>query len=400
MKNILLLLSMTAIALTLYSCSDDKTTSTDNLIGIVDWEKRITADGPDYGLSIVSSGDGGFVITGSQAASDEVPSDLYLAKFDGDGNLLWEKVFGGARGESGQSVIRCADGGYAVAGLTYSSEAGGADVYLVKTDAGGNLQWEKSFGGENNDIGNDLVETPGGGLAVVGWTASFDVYGSAVYLVRTDAAGEKQWEKYYSTGGPSMGNAVGNRAYGGFVLAGQVTAENASKVYLIGTNQLGLLYWGRTFLDEGSNWIESLSPTTDGGFIMAGWAGGSGAEGYDLSLSKINDDGDRFWQKRFGGNGYDGAYDAIQIFDGGYVVVGFLGSGSEGGPNAYIARTDAGGNLIWELPFGDGLEECRGVIDDSDNDYGSFIIVGITYDADSGDPNIYLARIKEVDGNI
>jgi hypothetical protein len=141
--------------------------------------------------SVWNSSDGGYVVTGSVAVN---AGDLYFAKTDANGNLLWERTFGSAGGDIGYSVQETADHGYIITG---AGNGGGFDhrfnVYLVKTDANGNLQWQKYFGGLSDDKGRSVQQTSDGGYIVVGETASIGSGGFDVYLIKTDSNGDVQW---------------------------------------------------------------------------------------------------------------------------------------------------------------------------------------------------------------
>ena len=115
--------------------------------------------------------------------------DVYLVKTDGSGTMQWNKTFGGASDDRGYSVVQTVDGGYAIAGYTYSYGAGGSDVFMVKTDGTGNQLWQRTFGGAIDDFGNSVVQTADGGYAIASRTLSYGA-GWDVYLVKTDAEGE------------------------------------------------------------------------------------------------------------------------------------------------------------------------------------------------------------------
>ena len=105
------------------------------------------------------------------------------------------KAIGGKKLEAGVSLIQTSDGGYAITGLTKSFSAGGHDVYVVKLDASGNLQWTKTIGGPESEEGNSLIQTSDGGYAITGFTKSFGTGELDVYLVKLNANGNLQWTK-------------------------------------------------------------------------------------------------------------------------------------------------------------------------------------------------------------
>ena len=129
----------------------------------VQWQKTFGGISVDYGYSVQQTSDGGYVIAGYTHSFGAGKFDVYLIKTDPNGDSQWQKTFGGSAGDLGWSVQQTSDGGYVIAGYTYSFSAGYGDVYLIKTEPNGNSQWEKSFGGSANDIGRSVQQTSDGG---------------------------------------------------------------------------------------------------------------------------------------------------------------------------------------------------------------------------------------------
>lgn len=102
-----------------------------------------------------------------------------------DGNPQWNKTYGGTDSDVAYALVQTSDGGYALAGLTYSFGVGQGDFWLVKTDASGNAQWNKTYGGASNDFADALVQTIDGGYALAGVTESFGAGGDDLWLVKT-----------------------------------------------------------------------------------------------------------------------------------------------------------------------------------------------------------------------
>jgi hypothetical protein len=162
---------------------------------------RLSADqSDDEGYSLIQTSDGGYAIAGHTKSFGAGLSDAYLVKLDANGNLQWTKTIGGKDFEDGYSLIQTSDGGYAIAGDTKSFGAGLSDAYLVKLDANGNLQWTTTIGGKDFEDGYSLIQTSDGGYAIAGYTQSFGAGGADVYVVKLDAKGNLQWTK--TIGGP------------------------------------------------------------------------------------------------------------------------------------------------------------------------------------------------------
>jgi hypothetical protein len=140
------------------------------------WMPMETSNGPkpsaekeDVGFSLIQTSDGGYAIAGFTSSFGAGEWDVYVVKLDANGNLQWTKTIGGPY-LRGHSLIQTSDGGYAIAGATKSFGAGKLDVYVVKLDANGNLQWTKTIGGPASEIGNfhSLIQTSDGGYAIAG----------------------------------------------------------------------------------------------------------------------------------------------------------------------------------------------------------------------------------------
>jgi len=161
---------------------------TDSVGGIV-WDTTYGGSSDDYGWSVQQTMDGGYVIGGCKACWTD-SGDAYVVKTDSVGNMLWERTYGGGRGYSGYSVEQTIDGGYIIAGCTdWSDPMDSADVYLVKTDSGGNVLWERTYGGIGFDEASCVRQTSDGGYIISGGTYSFGLDWSDVYLIKTDENG-------------------------------------------------------------------------------------------------------------------------------------------------------------------------------------------------------------------
>jgi len=152
--------------------------------------KAIGGPGAEMGRSLIQTSDGGYAIAGTTTSFGAGGGEVYVVKLDANGNLQWTKTIGGPEHDRGSSLIQTSDGGYAIAGITESFGAGEWDVYVVKLDANGNLQWTKTIGGPEYDWGNSLIQTSDGGYAIAGTTASFDAGDLDVYVVKLDKNGD------------------------------------------------------------------------------------------------------------------------------------------------------------------------------------------------------------------
>ena len=165
------------IAISINACGSNSGGSNNDRNAAYSWEKTFGgADSSEVAYSVQQTSDGGYIAVGYAGSGAEM--DIYLVKIDKDGNSIWEKTFGFSGRDTGYSVQQTSDGGYIIAGYTTSYGAGSSDAYLIKTDSAGNIIWEKTFGGPAPDVGLSVQQTADGGFIVAGRTFSFGSGGS------------------------------------------------------------------------------------------------------------------------------------------------------------------------------------------------------------------------------
>ena len=151
------------------------------------WTLTLGESSEDRGRSVQQTTDGGYIITGYTCSYGAGSYDVYLIKTDSLGDTLWTRTFGGSASDVGYSVQQTTDGGYIIAGITYSYGAGYADVWLIKTDLLGNTLWTRTYGGSDWDEAYSVQQTTDGGYIIAGYTKSYGAGDRDVYLVRTSA---------------------------------------------------------------------------------------------------------------------------------------------------------------------------------------------------------------------
>jgi hypothetical protein len=269
--------------------------------------------------------------------------NVYLVKADASGNLEWTRNFGGNSNESGYSLQQTADGGYIIVGYTQSYGAGQADVYLIKTDVSGITQWTHTYGGTSNDYGYSVQQTSDGGYVIAGQTYSYGLGESDVWLIRTDALGNQLWTHYYGGLEPEIGRAVRQTADGGYIIAGSTKSYGAGAydVFLVKTDDLGNQQWTQTFGGSNYDMGYSVQLTQDGGYIVAGDSASYGTGICDAYLIKTNASGNQEWSQTFGGSDSDYGRSCQQTSDDGYILAGYTNSYGAGDYDVYLIRLEA-----------------------------------------------------------
>ena len=194
--------------------------------GETQWDRTVGESSGTLAYDLAQTEDGGFVVAGSTATTDS-GSDAFLVKVGANGDTEWTSSLGGGYNDEARSLVLAADGGFALGGFTWSIGAGLSDFWLLKADSEGNMQWQRSFGGLPRDAAHSLVQTADGGFALAGWSESF-AGGDRLWVVKTDESGGLQWSSAHraesdesASGSISAGaRAIRQTDEGGFMVAG------------------------------------------------------------------------------------------------------------------------------------------------------------------------------------
>ena len=186
-----------------------------NESGDIEWDSIINVvEGHDYTTYVDQTSDDGFILTGYALVDGS--DDILLVKTDSNGSIQWYKTFGGSSLDGGWSVCQTSEGGYILAGLTFSYGVGNSDILLIKTDSIGNILWYNTFGGYDWDGAFSVQQTTDGGYILGG--------GGNSWLIKTDSWGNKQWEKTFEGTCGSMIRSVQQTSDGGYIAAGETNS--------------------------------------------------------------------------------------------------------------------------------------------------------------------------------
>ncbi|MBZ9651582.1 hypothetical protein [Psychroflexus montanilacus] len=357
----------------LISCSSDddqaeeQTDEAQEFLGEVSIAKTIGGSQQDDFLSVVATPDGGAAAFGFTQSNDgdvvgksATDSDYWLVKFDENLNIEWQQVFGGSNDDRGQDMISTSDGGFIVNGFTRSLDGdvsqnfGFQDYWVVKLDANGSIQWERSIGYSGNDRGYGITSTKDGGYFATG------------FLDVTASGGEgnddfNNLKTNHETALPKHG--VGE--FWGIKLSGE-----------------GEMEWRRYFGGTNNDRSYGSLQTEDGGFIQVGHSESDDFDitnprgSYDVWVVKTNSNGDLDWQKNFGGSSIEVGYDVIQTDDNNFMLVGDTRSDDQdvsnlkGNADVWVIKFDNEGNKIWENTYGGpNFDAGRSIIPIGNDEY-------------------------------
>ena len=205
------------------------------------WAKTFGGVADERAYCVRETSHGNYIIAASTESFGAGSYDAYLIKTNADGDEEWSETFGGSQDDKASSVQETKDGGYISAGWTESFGAGSADVYLIKCDANGQEEWSITFGGSDRDRGYSCQQAEDGGYIVGGYTSSFGTGYNDLYLIKTDAEGNEEWTRTFGGDRSDTGISVQQASDGGYILVGRTLSFGAgsSDVYLVKTDAQG-----------------------------------------------------------------------------------------------------------------------------------------------------------------
>lgn len=342
--------------------------------GAMNWFATFGGSGIDVAKSIVRLSDGNYLACGYTESFGAGENDVYLVKTFPNGQMIWEKTYGGAMAERGLKAIETIDGNYLVVGETGSCGAGKKDVYLLKVDAQGEVVWEQTFGDEDYQTGHDILETSDGNILIVG---SSDIHGDDflnIYLIKTDMDGNLIWEKQY--GCPldfyEYGLSILETTGGSYLISSTVNDAQSRKndAYLIMLDPDGTVLWSDTFGGPGSDRLLSIAQTSDNCFILAGQTNSWGEGEYDMWAIKISNP----LTSKNELIGYGNDFNLIitpKIFSQS-VSIGFKTE-----KNLLVSILDAGGRMVYN--FGGFQPGCHKMRWDGKSQHGQSLSSGLYF---------------------
>jgi hypothetical protein len=305
------------------------------------WTKTYGEDGSDDARCVRQTLDGGYIIAGNTQPIGVMGSYVWLIKTDSLGDTLWTKKWGETpmpNINTGRCVQQTSDGGYIISGHLQFSGNNNEDVCLIKTDADGNIEWMDSYGGAGYEIGYWTQQTSDGGFIVVGYTTSFGAGNEDIYLIKTDASGTVEWTNTYGGSGTDSGYSIQQTLDGGYIIVGFTDSFGAGSydVYIVKTDAAGDTEWTQTF--GGANYDKgySIQAVSDGTYIVSGTTRSFGDPAGDVYLLKLDSSGDIIWLGTYGEANDDRGWSVQQTGDGNYIVCGY--TCSTGSADVYLLK--------------------------------------------------------------
>jgi hypothetical protein len=359
------------------------------------WTRTYGGIADEEAYSVLQTSGGDYLVAGYTESYGIGNGDVYLVKTAANGDTLWTRVYGGVNYEVAYDIQTTSDGGFIMVG---GSGSFGAtyylDFYLVKIDSVGDTLWTRSYGGDQVDWALAVQQTSDGGYIVVGNTESYGPGSSNIYIIKTNPIGNLEWEYVYGDSGSEGAVAVHQTTDNGYVVAGytsSISPGNYYYAYVLRLDSNGDSLWTRAYGGGFGDSAADMKPTNDGGYIIAGYTYSYGSGESDFYLLKIDAAGNPLWTRAFGTPYYDWSTSVIETADGGYMAVGKTESDYSDPGDCYIVRTDHDGDSLWTYVYGGyDADWANDVI--QTEDYG-YLVAGRTESFGAGNLDFYLLRL-------
>ncbi len=369
-------------------------------------------------------------ISGDKTENSNGGSDIWIVKLDGSGNIMWQNTIGGSGEDLLVSIKQTTDGGYIlgagsdsnISGDKTENSRGGLDYWILKLDGNGNIMWQKTYGGAQPEFEPKVVETSDGGYFVGGYSDS-NVSGDKTdptngqrdyWALKLDNTGAIVWQN--SIGGnlvdrPQAAFQTNDGGYiiGGFSssdVSGDKTEPNlgVNDNWIVKLDANGILQWENTIGGNDSDVLRDMIQTTDGGYLVGGYSksniSGDKTENsqgdFDFWLLKLDGSGNIVWQNTIGGSAIDYVRDIKQLMDGNYMIGGWSNSNisgdktenSNGGYDYWLVKMDASGNLLSQNSIGGSADESGTyIIENADGTFAMFCSSDSNISGDKADNN-------------
>lgn len=293
--------------------------------GSVIWEKTYGGSLGENIASLCPALYGGYVLAGYTATDAQGLSDIWILLVSAEGDSLHSAHFGGETSDQANCIIPNYDQGYTVASRT-SVYTMGDQIYLMKLDLALDTLWTKTYGESYQDYGYSIIQVPDGGYVVAGSTySSYTSESGDAWVLRTDSVGDTLWTKKYGGNNEDIFYAVAETE-DGYIFAGQTRSFNAVviDVYVVRTNFDGEIIWSKYYGGNMADYAYSIFRSEDNNFIIAGYSG-SFNENDDVYLFEIDGEGEVLWQDHYGiSEDSERMYGSSMTSDGGMILTGIM----------------------------------------------------------------------------
>lgn len=351
-----------------------------NTLGNIDWQRCVGGTNGDYAYDIITTTDSAYVFAGTTKSNDgdvtggHGGQDVWVVKLDrSSGNIVWQKTFGGSADDVANSIVETTDGGFLVAGYANSNDGdipgnnhGGSDVWIIKLNSSGTMEWQKLYGGTAGESASAItINSTVDGSFLIGATTSStngDVTGNHggndCWLFKINGVGDLLWQKTYGGSQNDNCNAIVKTPDGGCILSGgsasndgDVSGNNRyADAWVVKIKPDGTIAWQKFFGGFDGDYASVRDIDASGNILLVGYTFSKNGDipaskgGEDLWILRLDSNGNKLYSNVLGGRGGDMANDAVPTSDGGYITAGRSNStsgdvsGNHGGEDVWVVK--------------------------------------------------------------
>ena len=367
------------------------------------WAVTYGNEGDETGTSVEQTEDSGFIISGTK--STVYGEDIWIIKTDAEGVPEWQRTYGGA-GDETATIRQTGDGGFILAGTSDSFGAGGKDIWVAKLTASGDVEWQKAIGGTGSDRAADIQEHAcSGGFILAGTTDSFGSGQDDIWIIKMDSDGDIEWQKTFGTDYPERATSVIIDSDEGYVVTSGASShtfgsnQNADFMVLK-LDSVGEVQWQKIHGTTNVDYPRSIVKALDGGYVVVGESVSLeyGIPYTHTRILKLDAGGNVSWHKSYGALlRHDFPTDIQKTLDGAYVMSGYRQRGDViKYTDAWTIKVDTDGDIIWQTYFaGENSTDSESAISVFPVNDGGFMTVGTTNSSGIGGSDILLTRLDE-----
>jgi len=326
------------------------------------FQYAFTASGDDQGHAVVQTNDGGYAVAGRTSSFGAGGNDLFLIKTDNLGNIQWQKTYGSAGDEDGLSIVltESPDFGFVLAGLTTSFGSVSADAYIIKVDVSGVLQWSGKYNTASNSEHARGVHIASNGDIIVVGTDNLDFFGSSdAVVMRLDSNGNRLWSKVFGGSLNDHVHGIEELPGGNLIISGSSESfgPGSTAGYVMKLSPNGNVLWDYTYGQSGVTGYNSSVLTNDYQIVLTGLTNDFG-NGFQTITTKIDTNGVVIWSKVYGGPAFDrGASIKKVVNSNDYFIAANTESFGNDLKEILMLRISSAGDVIWSETIGTNQDD-------------------------------------------
>ncbi|MBN2444130.1 MAG: dockerin type I repeat-containing protein [Spirochaetales bacterium] len=387
--------------------------------GIIQWQVMFGGNDTDCAFAIRVIPNNGYIVVGSSSSTDiegclnHGKEDGYIVKLNEQGLIEWQKMIGGSSYERLEAVEITPDNGFIFTGYSQSVDIegcinhGNMDSYIIKLDANGNIEWEKMYGGNYGDTSTSIRKTPGNGYIICGYSSSTNIEGCTnhgsydYHLIKINEEGIIEWQTMIGGHDLDIAASLAITTDNGFIIGGYSVSTDTggclnhgeNDYYIVKSDSEGTVEWQRMLGGSADDYLTALDVTQDNGCVITGYSLSTDIRDCvnhgkaDFYTAKLDMAGNIVWDEMIGGNGWDEPGGIQTISNKSCLIAGYSNSTDISGcPNngtteIYIVNLDVKESDEWQMKMigGSGWDAARSIGTTSDNGY---IIAGSSSSGD------------------